>query len=70
MRTVYCSDCKEKVVNDEIAINIKVLGKQIGTVRCYDCLSKVLSCEVTKLKELAEYYKMTGCTVFQTTFTY
>lgn len=68
MRIVCCTDCKSKVINDEIAINIKILGKQIGSVRCYDCLSKALSCESIKLKELAEYYKVTGCTVFQTKY--
>ena len=69
MRKVYCSVCKAIVVNDEIAINIKLLGKQIGTVKCYDCLANALSCKSSKLKELVQYYKVTGCTVFKTIFT-
>lgn len=57
------------VDNDEIALNIKILGKQIGTVLCIECLAKDLDCDVNKLKDMANYYKSTGCHIFQRKYT-
>lgn len=69
MKTVSCYSCNREVYNDEIALNIKLFGKHIGVVYCYDCLSHRLSCEVTELIKLSDYYKNTGCTIFKTQFT-
>lgn len=65
MKEVHCAVCNKKVINDEVAINVKILGKQIGNIRCYDCLSEVVSCSKSKLIELSEYYKSSGCNLFK-----
>lgn len=65
MKDVYCAICKNKVSSDEVAMNVKLLGKQIGLIRCYDCLAAALNWDKSKLIELAEYYKKSGCTIFE-----
>jgi hypothetical protein len=69
MKKVNCHDCRKIIDNNEIALNLKLLGKQIGMFRCYHCLSYYLDCEAVKLKEMAEYYKSSGCIMFQTNYT-
>jgi len=69
MKKTYCQICRRRTCNDEIALNIKIFGKQIGTIRCYDCLSKFINCDVSKLKEVSEFYKSTGCIIFRTQYT-
>ena len=69
MKVLYCHDCNNKISNDEIALNLKLLGKQIGVFRCSSCLSAVLGCEIELLKKMTDYYKNSGCILFQTTYT-
>jgi hypothetical protein len=69
MKKVLCHDCGKNINNYENALNLKLLGKQIGTFRCYGCLAKHLGCEAKKLIEMAEYYKNSGCFLFQTNYT-
>ncbi|MGB4658914.1 MAG: hypothetical protein WBI07_07035 [Mobilitalea sp.] len=69
MRVVHCRDCGKTVSNDEVALNIKIYGKQIGAVSCYDCMAGHLVCEPSKLIQLTEFYKSTGCSIFQTKYT-
>jgi hypothetical protein len=69
MKKLNCHCCNKRIDNNEIALNLKLLGKQIGIFRCYQCLSEYLSCEEKKLEEMAEYYKNSGCIVFQTNYT-
>ena len=69
MKVVYCYDCKQKLSNDEIALNLKLLGKYIGKFRCDCCLSATLGCERQKLVNWMSYYKNSGCILFQTIYT-
>ena len=69
MKTVHCEECRCAVTNNEIALNIKLLGKQIATVRCYACLAEALNCTVKELNEKVQYYKDMGCTVFEKIYT-
>ncbi len=68
MKEVHCAICNKKVINDEVAMNLKVLGKQIGSIRCYDCLADVVNCSTAKLTELSEYYKSSGCDLFKVNY--
>lgn len=70
MKIVHCAKCNIVVKNEEIALNIKIIGKQIGMIRCYNCLADALACDVTKLEKMANYYKSTGCSIFQRKYTY
>jgi len=69
MREIHCARCKAKVSNNEIALNIKLLGKQISTVKCYNCLSKSFYCGVSELQEKVDFYKSMGCTLFEIDYT-
>lgn len=69
MKTVHCAECGCSGTNDEVALNIKLFGWQIATVRCYACLAKALSCTVMELHEKVQFYKSMGCTVFERVYT-
>lgn len=69
MKKVHCHKCTKELSNNEIALNLKLLGKHIGTLHCYQCLSEHLCCDTDKLKGLAERYKSSGCLLFQTKYT-
>ena len=69
MKIVHCKQCGTRLSNNEIALNIKIFGKQVGVIKCYDCLADLLDCNSGKLRNMALYYKNTGCSVFQTKYT-
>jgi hypothetical protein len=69
MKTVHCNHCGIRTGNDEIALNIKIFGKQVGTIRCYNCLSEFLGCDSGQLKRMSLHYKDSGCSVFQNKYT-
>ncbi len=69
MKVIHCCDCNRKLTNDEVAVNIKLLGKCIGTFRCKHCLSAALGCELEKMSEMIAYFKNSGCILFQTLYT-
>ncbi|WP_099204081.1 hypothetical protein [Scatolibacter rhodanostii] len=69
MKTIHCSACRCVVTNNEVALNIKLLGKQIATVRCYACLAKALDCTVEDLHEKVAFYQSMGCSVFKEIYT-
>ncbi len=68
MKKVNCDHCDKELCNDEIALNLKLLGKQIGNFKCYQCLSQYFSFDTEKLISLAEYYKNSGCFLFQISY--
>jgi hypothetical protein len=68
MKSVYCHNCTNELCNDEIALNLKLLGKHIGTFQCYHCLSKYIGSDITKLQSMSEYYRSSGCILFQTSY--
>ncbi len=69
MGAIHCSECKEIIGNDEIALTLKLFGKQVSSVLCYRCMSKVLYCEVSELQERAEFFKTMGCELFRIDYT-
>ncbi len=69
MKRVHCHGCTKELSNNEIALNLKLLGKHIGSLHCYQCLSESLGCDTVRLQELAEQYKSSGCLLFQTNYT-
>ncbi|ROR27403.1 hypothetical protein EDD66_106100 [Mobilisporobacter senegalensis] len=70
MKEAHCKHCGKRIYNDEIALNIKIFGKQVGYIRCYDCLSEFLGCKSDKLRKTSLFYKNTGCSIFQVKYTY
>lgn len=60
-----CLACgKTPLDKDVVGINIKLLGKEVKTFYCLDCLADFLGCTVEELLEKIEEFKEEGCTLF------
>jgi biotin operon repressor len=60
-----CLACRKSPLDkDTIGINKKLLGKQVKTFYCMDCLADYLGCTVEDLLEKIEEFKEEGCTLF------
>ena len=61
-----CIACgKDNLSKDTIGINKKMLGKDITSFYCMDCLADYLGCTVEDLLEKIEEFKSEGCTLFK-----
>lgn len=61
-----CLACRKKPLDkDTIGINKKMIGNQIKTFYCMDCLADYLGCSVDDLLEKIEEFKEEGCTLFK-----
>ena len=64
MKAVYCADCGGRTSADEVALNLKMFGMQIGRFYCIGCMSRRLRTEPEHLRELISRFKKNGCTYF------
>ena len=63
---IECLACGKKPLNkDIIGINKKLIGKQVKTYYCMDCLADFLGCTVEDLLEKIEEFKEEGCELFK-----
>lgn len=63
---IECLACGKKPLDkDTIGINKKLIGKQIKTYYCMDCLADFLGCTVEDLLEKIEEFKEEGCELFK-----
>ena len=61
-----CLACRKTPLDkDTIGINKKMIGKQIKSFYCMDCLADYLGCSVNDLLEKIEEFKEEGCTFFK-----
>lgn len=61
-----CIACrKPDLSKDTIGINKKMLGANIKTFYCMDCLADYLGCTVEDLLEKIEEFKDEGCILFK-----
>lgn len=61
-----CLACgKMPLDKDVVGINMKLLGKEVKTFYCLDCLADFLGCTVEDLLEKIEEFKEEGCTLFK-----
>ena len=61
-----CVACrKANLSKDTIGIKKKMLGTNIKSYSCMDCLADYLGCTVEDLLEKIEEFKDEGCTLFQ-----
>ena len=61
-----CLACRKKPLDkDTIGINKKMIGNQVKTFYCMDCLADYLGCSVADLLEKIEEFKEEGCTLFK-----
>lgn len=66
MSKVYsCIACGKKCLDkDIIGINKKLLGEDITSFYCMDCLADYLGCEVQDILDKIEEFKEEGCKLF------
>ncbi len=63
---VNCVSCfKENLDKDTIALNKKLLGKNIDKFYCLECLAIFLNTTVDDLLDKIEEFKEEGCTLFK-----
>ena len=61
-----CLACgKKELDKDTIAINKKLLGVDVKSFYCMDCLADYLGCTVDDLLDKIEEFKEEGCTLFK-----
>ena len=65
MNKVKCVACgKTDLDKDTIGINKKLLGEDVSTYYCMDCLADYLGCEVQDILDKIEEFKEEGCKLF------
>lgn len=64
MKAVFCPECGTRTSTDEVALNLKLFGMQIGNFYCIDCLSRRLKVAPEQLMQLIVRFKEKGCTYF------
>ena len=64
VKPTYCHTCRKQLVTDEVALSQRLLGMQIGSFYCIDCLAVKLKVTVPRLQELTQRFKEMGCAYF------
>lgn len=65
MNNNYCIGCsKVPLEKHTIALNRKLLGKDIDKFYCLDCFANYLEVTIDELNEKIEEFKEQGCTLF------
>ena len=64
MKRVFCADCGQPVPADAVALNQRLLGMQLGSFRCLECLGRRLQTSVPYLEGLIRRFKDQGCVYF------
>lgn len=59
-----CCWCDRSLSKDEIALNKKLIGKDVEEFMCLACMSEHLGCEVEDLQIKIDEFKEQGCTLF------
>lgn len=66
VKKVSCVSCgKEALEKNEIGINKKLLGEQVESVYCMDCLADYLGVSVQDILDKIEEFKDQGCKLFE-----
>lgn len=64
MRTKCIACNKPDLDKNTIGINKKLLGMEVTTFYCIDCLADYLGCTVEDIFEKIEEFKAEGCKLF------
>lgn len=65
MQTISCKNCGTLLDKDTIALNKKLLNKELQEFSCLECLADTFCCSVEDLKAKIEEFKEEGCTLFK-----
>lgn len=65
MKKINCIACGEEIIDkDTIGINKKLIGEDIKTFYCINCLADCLGCDVQDIFDKIEEFKEEGCKLF------
>lgn len=64
MKKIMCIDCGKILTKDEIALNKKLISKDIKQFQCLECMSESMGCTVEDLEIKIAEFKEQGCTLF------
>ena len=66
MNTIECVSCgKKDLVRNEIGINKKLLGENVGNYYCLNCLADYLGVSTQDILDKIEEFKTEGCRLFE-----
>lgn len=66
IKKISCVSCgKEALEKNEIGINKKLLGEQLESFYCMDCLADYLGVSVQDVQDKIEEFKDQGCKLFE-----
>ena len=66
VKKVSCVSCgKEALEKNEIGINKKLLGEQVESFYCMDCLADYLGVSVRDILDKVEEFRDQGCKLFE-----
>ena len=61
-----CKECGAPLGSDDIAINQKLISRNVQEFFCIDCLAENFGCTREKIEKLIAYYRESGkCTLFR-----
>jgi biotin operon repressor len=60
-----CKNCGAVLNKDTIALNKKLLDKNLKEFKCLECLADMFDCSVEDLQDKIEEFKEEGCTLFK-----
>ncbi|MBQ1927383.1 MAG: hypothetical protein II180_14840 [Proteobacteria bacterium] len=64
--TRYCRNCPQKKLDkDTVALNLKLLGREIRDFYCLECMAETLEVTVQDLLDKIESYKEGDCELFK-----
>ena len=67
---MICYECEREIqagvisAKDAIALNKKLLGRQISRFFCAECLAEYLDIDKNDLPGMVEDFKLQGCSLF------
>ena len=66
MKNIACVSCgKKTLTRNEIGINKKLLGEEVGQFYCLDCLAEYLEVTPQDILDKIEEFRAEGCKLFE-----
>ena len=66
MKNIACVSCgKKELTRNEIGINKKLIGEDVGQFYCLDCLAEYLEVSPRDILDKIEEFKEEGCKLFE-----
>ena len=65
-KTIRCRFCSEQINQDIVALNKKIIDRNIPKDKCVclNCMAETLECSIEDLQDKIEQFKEEGCVLF------